>query len=101
MQTTRNNHKIVSFAQWLFLSDVFSSIAVVAASTSCLLCKVILISVFLVQSKRVKDKEIEMQAKMWQKDEKLRQLKEIVQVHVYLWSTLSSTYKTGLLLFIL
>lgn len=30
-------------------------------------------------SKRVKDKEIEMQAKMWQKDEKLRQLKEIVQ----------------------
>jgi len=30
-------------------------------------------------SKRVKDKEMEMQAKMWQKDEKLRQLKEIVQ----------------------
>ncbi|XP_015748224.1 PREDICTED: kinesin-like protein KIF23, partial [Acropora digitifera] len=52
-------------------------------------------------SKRVKDKEIEMQAKMWQKDEKLRQLKEIVQVHVYHWSSLSSTYKTGLLLFIL
>ncbi|RMX60002.1 hypothetical protein pdam_00001163 [Pocillopora damicornis] len=30
-------------------------------------------------SKRVKDKEMEMQAKMWQKEEKLRQLKEIVQ----------------------
>lgn len=39
-----------------------------------------LINIALVQSKRVKDKEMEMQAKMWQKDEKLRQLKEIVQV---------------------
>ena len=32
------------------------------------------------QSKRVRDKEVEMSAKVWQKEEKLRQLKEIVQV---------------------
>ena len=41
------------------------------------------LNIALVQSKRVKDKEMEMQAKMWQKDEKLRQLKEIVQVYFF------------------
>lgn len=43
------------------------------------------LNIALVQSKRVKDKEMEMQAKMWQKDEKLRQLKEIVQVYFFIW----------------